>query len=126
MIAHAFKSLLEYLRAPAARSAEKLGDAIEEEIAFHLAERTREYLAQGMPEDEARSAAKAKFGNASQVATECHAADIDVPVFWHRLHQSPRPRLAPIAAFAMADSRVRRWMIRAPGRACTFCLPSRR
>ena len=86
MIAHAIQSFLQYLRTPAVRSVEEFGDAIEEEIAFHVTERTRDYMAQGMSEDEAQRAAHAKFGNPSRVAAECHAAAIGAPVLWHRLH----------------------------------------
>lgn len=100
MIAHALKSFLEYLRSPAVRSTQKFADDIEEEIAFHLSERMREYVAGGMSEEEARSRAKAKFGNVSQVANECHAAAIGIPVFWHRMHQSLTAVLA-IAALGL-------------------------
>lgn len=96
MIGHAFKTLLSYLRAPARRTAEEFGDAIEEEIAFHVAERTREYVAQGLPEDEAKRQALARFGDASRVAAECHTASISGLVVWHRFH------LAATAALTVA------------------------
>lgn len=88
MIAYMFRSFLQYLRAPVTRSADDFADAIEEEIAFHVAQRTQEHLAQGMPEPDARSAALTQFGDPSRVAAECHAAAIGVPLVWHRLHLS--------------------------------------
>ena len=86
MVAHALKTLLRYLTSPAARSAVEFGDAIEEEIAFHIRERTREGMADGMSEEAARRAAHVRFGSASRVAAECHAASLGGLAVWHRLH----------------------------------------
>lgn len=86
MIGHTRKTLLRYLRTPAARSAEEFGDAIEKEIAFHIVERTRQYMADGMSEEDASRAALTRFGDASRVAAECHAAAVGGLAVWHRLH----------------------------------------
>ena len=80
------RTLLQYLRAPAARSADEFGDAIQQEIAFHLGERARAYMADGMSEDEAHRAALARFGDASRIAAECHLAAVGGLAFWHRIH----------------------------------------
>lgn len=86
MIYRVLRGLFGYLRAPAARSAEAFGDAIEEEIAFHIDARTREYIAKGMPEEEAKRAAVQQFGNPARIAVECHAGAIGGLILWHRLH----------------------------------------
>lgn len=86
MIRRLLKTLFGYLRTPAARSAEELGDAIEEEIAFHVEARTREYVQQGMSEADAGRAARQRFGNPARVAADCHAAAIGGLILWHRLH----------------------------------------
>lgn len=86
MLASILKSILGYLRSPAARSAEEFGDDIEAEIAFHLDARAREYMQSGMSEPDARRAAIQQFGNPAQIAVECHAGDIGRLVLWHRLH----------------------------------------
>lgn len=86
MFSHALKTLIQYLRAPATRSAEEFGDAIEEEITFHLASRTQEYMTGGMSADGARRAALKRFGDATRVAVECQAAEVRRLATWHRLH----------------------------------------
>lgn len=85
-VLRAFRSFLEYLRMPVARSAAQFSDEIEQEIAFHIAERAQEYIAQGMSEDAAHRAARARFGDPARVAAECHVAAIGIPVLWHRAH----------------------------------------
>jgi hypothetical protein len=86
MLSQVIRSFREYLRAPAVRQAQEFADGIEEEIAFHIAERTREYVAGGMTEQEAQQNALKQFGDPARVAVECHAAAMGVPVVWHRLH----------------------------------------
>ena len=44
---------------------------LEEELAFHLEQRTREYIDRGMTPDEARRAAAARFGDVGRVRTTC-------------------------------------------------------
>jgi hypothetical protein len=41
----------------------RIEHALDAEIAFHLESRTRELVAEGMPEAEARTAARRAFGN---------------------------------------------------------------
>jgi hypothetical protein len=41
----------------------KLGDELDDELAFHIAERTDQLIAAGMPEQEARNEALRRFGN---------------------------------------------------------------
>lgn len=96
MIGSMLKTLLRYLHSPPARSAEEFGDAIEQELAFHIAERIREYMAEGLSEQDAKRAALMRFGDASRVAAECHAAAVGGLALWHRLH------LAMTAALAIA------------------------
>ena len=96
MVARAAKTLLQYLRAPAARSADEFGDAIQQEIAFHIGERARAYMADGMSEDDAQRAALERFGDASRIAAECHLAAVGGLAFWHRIH------LLATAALAIA------------------------
>jgi hypothetical protein len=86
VIGHALKTLLRYLRTPAARSAEEFGDSIEVELAFHISECSQEYVANGMSPKDARRAALKRFGPPSRVAAECHAAAVDGLAWWHRLH----------------------------------------
>ncbi len=85
-MANLTKSFLQYLRTPVARSAEEFGDAIEDEIAFHIEQRTQDYIATGMPADDVKLAALKKFGDASCVAKECHAAAVGDLAVWHRMH----------------------------------------
>ncbi len=94
MIRRPLQTLIGYLRTPAARSAEEFGDAIEEEIAFHVEARTQEYLQQGMSEADARRAACQRFGNPARVAADCHAASIGGLILWHRLHLAMTATLA--------------------------------
>ena len=72
----AVKTFFQYLHTPAARSAEEFGDAIQQEIAFHIAERAQAYQADGMSEEDAARAALERFGDASRVAAECHRAAV--------------------------------------------------
>ena len=44
---------------------------VDDELAFHLEQRVRDYIARGMTPDEARAAAHERFGNVSGVRTEC-------------------------------------------------------
>lgn len=46
---------------------------VERELAFHLAERERELIAQGVEPDRARSEARAAFGDVAGVSAECRA-----------------------------------------------------
>ncbi len=94
MIRRVLKAFIGYLRTPVAQSAEEFGDAIEEEIAFHVEARTREYIKNGMPEKDASRAALKRFGDTSQVAAECHAAAIGGLILWHRLHLTMTATLA--------------------------------
>lgn len=87
MICNACMSLLRYLR-KSAFPAEKSGGSIEEEIAFHLGERTREYIEAGMSGDAAALKALEQFGNPSRIAATCHTADVRGLLIWHRLHVS--------------------------------------
>jgi len=44
---------------------------VDEELAFHLEQRTREYINRGMTPEEARRAAAARFGDLDRVRTTC-------------------------------------------------------
>ena len=90
----AIKTLLQYLHTPAARSAEEFGDAIQQEIAFHIAERAQSYQAEGMSAEAATRAAHQKFGDASRVAAECHRAAVGGVALWHRMHLALTAMLA--------------------------------
>ena len=46
-------------------------DELDEELAFHLEQRTRDYIDRGMTPDEARRAAAARFGDVGRVRTTC-------------------------------------------------------
>jgi putative ABC transport system permease protein len=48
---------------------------VDDELAYHLESREREYVARGLSPDEAREAARRKFGNPAAVAATCR--DID-------------------------------------------------
>ena len=99
MIAQTLRALRAYLRTPAARSAEQLGDAIEEEIAFHIAARAEELMHRGLPEAEAFRAARQKFGDPSRVAAECHEAALGGLIVWHRLHLAVTVSLALVVGW---------------------------
>lgn len=99
MIGPILKALRDYLRTPAARSAAELGDAIEEEIAFHIAARARELMDRGLPEAEAYQAARRKFGDPSRVAAECHQAAVGGLIVWHRLHLAVTASLALVVGW---------------------------
>jgi hypothetical protein len=96
MVGRFLSSLYRYLRAPAARTAEQLGDEIQEELAFHLAQRTSEYVAGGMSEADARRKALERFGGASRYAVECHLAAVGELATWHRLHLAATIALAAV------------------------------
>ena len=99
MIGPMLRALRDYLRTPAARSAEQLGDAIEEEIAFHIAARAQELMDRGLPEAEAYCAARQKFGDPSRVAAECHEAALGGLIVWHRLHLAVTASLAAVVGW---------------------------
>jgi putative ABC transport system permease protein len=44
---------------------------VDEELAFHLEERVRDYMRQGMDEESARAAALARFGDVERVGSDC-------------------------------------------------------
>jgi putative ABC transport system permease protein len=48
---------------------------VDDEIAFHLAEREREYAERGMADAAARDAARRRFGDVAKVATACRHID---------------------------------------------------
>lgn len=48
---------------------------VDDEIAFHLAEREREYAERGMADAAARDAARQRFGDVAKVATACRHID---------------------------------------------------
>jgi len=94
MIRRTFKTLRQYIRTPAAWSAERFGDEIEDEITFHLSERTRDLMAHGLSQEEARKAALARFGDAARIAAECHVDAVGGLALWHRLHLAMTVALA--------------------------------
>jgi hypothetical protein len=99
MVGRFFNSLYRYLLAPAARTAEQFGDEIEEELSFHIAERTSEYLSSGLSEVGARRKALERFGDTSRYAVECHLATVGELATWHRLHLAATIALAALAGF---------------------------
>lgn len=107
MIANWLRSLKVYLGGPAARTADDLGDAIEREIAFHLAERQAEYVDRGMSIDEAEQAAVTRFGNPSRIAEECHAASTGGLALWHRAHLTMTILLATTVIALVYEACVR-------------------
>jgi predicted permease len=52
----------------------RIEHALDAEIAFHLESRTRELVAEGMPEAEARTAARRAFGNVARASEDSRAA----------------------------------------------------
>ena len=94
MLTQTLHALRHYLRTPAAWSAERFGDEIEDEIAFHLTERTRDLIAEGFSEEEAKQAALTQFGDAARIAAECHAGAVGGLALWHRLHLAMTVALA--------------------------------
>jgi predicted permease len=52
----------------------RIEHALDEEIAFHLESRTRELVAEGIPEVEARAAARRAFGNVALASEDSRAA----------------------------------------------------
>jgi hypothetical protein len=101
VIRRLLKTLLQYIQAPAARSAGEFGNAIEEELTFHIGERTRELVEGGMSEEDAKRAAIARFGDPSRVAAECHATVVGGLAMWHRLHLAMTALLA-VAVMALS------------------------
>jgi putative ABC transport system permease protein len=63
-------------RLPFARK--RVEQAVDEEIAFHLAMRAERLRARGLSEDDARAAAERRFGNLAQVRSEMVAIDQDL------------------------------------------------
>ena len=98
MIGSRSKTLLRYLRMPATRSADDFAASITAELAFHLAERTQEFIDQGMTLDAARAAALERFGSPARIAAECHAGSLRGLSFWHRLHLASTVVLALMVA----------------------------
>ena len=63
---------------------------VRDEIEFHLAERTREFVEQGMPPDDARRAALASFGDVAAIEAELRhrRADRDTRAGWREWWES--------------------------------------
>src|SRR3954449_5541046 len=65
-----------YSRIAAVFRAGKLNDELDDELAFHIAERVDELIAAGMPESEARNEALRRFGN--YTAQKENARDMNI------------------------------------------------
>lgn len=88
---------------------QRLAADVSDEIAFHIEERTRENLARGMSEREARAEARRRFGNRTRLEEETREADSvewimalvrDSRLAWRSL--SKRPALAATAVLSLA------------------------
>lgn len=86
MINEWVRSLIDYVRGPVTRAIEEFDDGIEREIAFHVSERTDEYVARGHSPDEAQRLATKQFGSRARIAMECRAKAVGGLIIWHRLH----------------------------------------
>src|SRR4051812_29700973 len=62
---------LWYSRLRAAVRRRQLEDEMNEELQFHLAERAEENMAEGLAPDEARQAARRRFGGEEQIKEHC-------------------------------------------------------
>lgn len=81
-----FRTLLNYIRTPALLSKNATRSDIEDELSFHIAERTREYMAAGMTEHEAHQAACHRFGNPAHYVRECEQGATGGLTVCHRVH----------------------------------------
>lgn len=75
-----------YLRVPVAKADREVGDAVHLEIAFHVSERARDLMDQGMPPEKAYEAALDRFGDISRVTDECRAESLLSLIVLHRFH----------------------------------------
>ena len=87
----------------------KIDNDVNDEIAFHIAERTRENVANGMSEQEAKDEARRRFGNRTRLEEETREADTvyaleafarDSRLAWRSL--SKRPALVATAIISLA------------------------
>jgi hypothetical protein len=70
MIARLLKAIRGYLKVPLSVSAAETDLQILEELEFHLSERTREGVAGGLAEPDARRAAVQRFGDPASVRSK--------------------------------------------------------
>ncbi|MCK6447635.1 MAG: permease prefix domain 1-containing protein [Planctomycetes bacterium] len=81
-----FESLGLFWRAPDPRPKREIDGDIEEELAFHLAERERENRAAGMSAEEARADAERRFGDLEKIRGECRRVQMGERIVLQRLN----------------------------------------
>src|SRR4051812_20764642 len=83
---------------------ESVSEEVNEELAFHIEMRARELHAQGIPLEEAREKAAARFGDLDDVREQCETigdkreADMKRNTFWSELGQDARYALRQMRA----------------------------
>jgi hypothetical protein len=70
------------------RSPSEIEQEIADELEFHLAMRTEEYMNQGMSADAARAAALAQFGDLAAVQQKCRRALLGARIMWQRIQMA--------------------------------------
>ncbi len=88
------QTIRQYIRTPAAQLDQLASDRIQQEIAFHVGERTLDLMSDGMPPDEARLAALKRFGDVDQVVQQCRQETQGGLALLHRIHLAVTALLA--------------------------------
>lgn len=86
MIRHVIDQATGYLTGSPQRSALTISSEIDEEIAFHLAQRKHDLMGSGMNENDAELAANERFGDAQRIAAECFSVSMTGTTWFHRMH----------------------------------------
>ena len=80
------QTIRQYVMVPAAQSDLAKYDDIQQEIAFHLDERTRHLIDDGMRPEEAREVALERFGDPSKIVKACRREATGGLALLHHVH----------------------------------------
>jgi len=86
MMRRFIRAVSKYVQVPTSQTSRHFAQEIDEELAFHLEQRTQDYVQRGMSEQEARHRALQKFGDVPEIARQCHDASFTGLAWIHRLH----------------------------------------
>ncbi|MEM6690755.1 MAG: carboxypeptidase-like regulatory domain-containing protein [Planctomycetota bacterium] len=106
MISRQLKYLYQYVHSSSWIGSSKPFDDINEELEFHIAERTDAFIAGGMDANQARQAAIEKFGDKAAITRTLHREGVAGMAWVHRIHVALTMTMSACVFFLLAN-----WLI---------------